>query len=137
MVRTAVTSVIEYIRAAAKGNAVKRPITRGNNMTLGTFLPGFGISSHMWAPQSLPRYEKTALPIASMKAQPSLDQPVWLVVSVKMKLAEEWLLRATTKRVRVVAPRVSADKRKMSLFIKGTNLEAKTLKATASQIKAT
>jgi hypothetical protein len=44
--KTVFKSVMAYIKEQANGNAVRSPISKGIRITRGTFLPGFGISSH-------------------------------------------------------------------------------------------
>ena len=110
MVSTACKSMIENMRAQAKGNAVTSPITSGYMMTFGTFFPGFGISSHRCAPASLPRKAYTALLTLSTKANPLSDQPVPLVLSVKIQEAVACEFRLQMNSVTVVAESVNMDR---------------------------
>lgn len=102
---TAWTSLMAYMQAIAKGKAAKKPMMSGMTMTRGTLRPGLWISSHMWAPQSLPRKLKTVLTVARRKGRPLLDQPVVDVISANIHEAEAWLWRPQMKRTRVVVMR--------------------------------
>lgn len=79
-------------------------------MTLGTFFPGFGISSHRCAPASLPRKAYTALLTLSTKENPLFAHPVPFEVSVKTQDADACESRLQMKSVIVVADSVNMDR---------------------------
>jgi hypothetical protein len=98
------------MHAQAKGKAVINPMTNGYKITFGTFLPGFGISSHRCAPASLPKKAYTALLTLSRKENPLFVHPVPLEVSVKTQDADAWESRLQMNSVIVVAERVNIDR---------------------------